>query len=286
MLLADLRDLYRKDLGSIYPREEIDAIFYTLLDHHLGLPRFVLGLEPRKFIGREEEGPMLESLTRLCNNEPVQYITGKAHFMDMELEVGPGVLIPRPETEGLVRWALETYRDKELPGRILDAGTGSGCIALALAKELPEAEVHAMDISKEALSRAERNSKILGLPVQWHQADLCDPAPVHIKCDLLISNPPYVPVSESVEMHASVRESEPSLALFVPDSDPLTFYHCLLRLGLQWLRPGGMLFVETHYTLGMEVAAAFQEAGYTEIRLKKDIFGKDRYVCGSPPEKP
>ena len=284
MLLSDLRNLFRKDLASAYPEEEIDQIFYTLLEHYLDLPRFILGLEPQKFLLKEEEEPILSALARLRADEPVQYITGVAHFMGMQLEVAPDVLIPRPETEGLVRWILEDFTDKPMPARILDAGTGSGCIALSLARDMPESEVHAIDISREAISIAKKNAENQDLKVHFRHMDLCDPALLRGPFDLMVSNPPYVPASESVEMQARVKESEPELALFVPDSDPLKYYHCLLRSGLQWLSPGGSIYVETHYRLAGEVEAAFRDAGYVEIRLKKDIFGKDRYVCGSLPK--
>lgn len=278
MLLTDLRTLYRKDLARKYQEEEIDSIFFRLLEHFLGLPRFILGLEPKRFLLREEEEPLLQALTRLLQGEPVQYITGKAFFMDLELTVGPGVLIPRPETEELVLWALELLENRQKPV-ILDAGTGSGCIALALASAIPSAEVHALEISNEALSIARLNSGMHRLEIAWHQGDMCHPPDLPNDLDLLISNPPYIPKAELDSLDKHVREFEPHQALFAPDDNPLKFYKCLSEMGLEQLKPEAFLLVETHYQYAQEVAGIFEAAGYRDIQVKNDIFGKERMVC-------
>lgn len=281
MLLADLRNLYRKDLADEYPEAESDQVFYNLLDHYLGLPRFILGVDPGRFLSRAAEDPMLEALHRLKNHEPVQYITGKAHFMGMELQVTPAVLIPRPETEGLVRWVLEAYPGETFPKRVLDAGTGSGCIALALAREWIASELFAVDASAEALAVARQNAREQELDVAFLQGDMCQPEALPGPFDLIVSNPPYIPRADALEVQARVRKSEPEQALFVPDAKPLKFYSCLLDAGRRRLSPGGALYVETHHSLAGEVASHFRQAGYVDIRVKKDIFGKERYVCGS-----
>ncbi|SFR44969.1 release factor glutamine methyltransferase [Robiginitalea myxolifaciens] len=278
MLLTDLRAQYRKALAGNYQEEEIDSIFFRLLEHFLGLPRFIIGLEPKRFLLREEEEPLLQGLNRLLQGEPVQYITGKAFFMDLELAVGPGVLIPRPETEELVMWALEILENRPKPV-ILDAGTGSGCIALALASALPAATVHALEISTEALRLARQNNSQLDLEVAFHQGDMCDPPDLPKNLDLLISNPPYIPDIESESLDKHVREFEPHQALFSPDDNPLKFYKCLAKMGLEQLKPEAFLLVETHYQYAREVAAIFETAGYRDIQVKNDIFGKERMVC-------
>ncbi len=280
MLLREIRQIFRQELSTLYPPEETDHIFYELLDHYLGLPRFVLGLEPDKIVSREAEQPLFEALASLKQNTPLQYVTGRAHFMDMALEVGPGVLIPRPETEELVRWILESHGAELTTGRLLDVGTGSGCIALALAVHLPAAEVHALDLSPAALEYARRNAAAQGVAIHWHQADMRDAGQVGGPFDLLVSNPPYVPVSEAPDMRPNVRDHEPAEALFAPPQDPLAYYRYLLALAANALKPGGWLYVEIHERFGDEVADLLRGAGMGEVQLKKDIFGKPRFVRG------
>ena len=280
MLLRDIRQIFRQELSALYPPEETDHIFYELLDHYLGLPRFVLGLEPDKIVSREAEQPLFEALASLKQNTPLQYVTGRAYFMDMALEVGPGVLIPRPETEELVRWILDSHGADLAAGRLLDVGTGSGCIAIALAVHLPGAEVHGLDLSPAALEYARRNAAAQGVVIHWHQADMRDVGPVGGPFDLLVSNPPYVPVSEAPDMRPNVREHEPAEALFAPQEDPLAYYRYLLGLAADALKPGGWLYVELHERFGEEVADLLRGAGMGEVQLKKDIFGKPRFVRG------
>lgn len=280
MLLREIRHIFRQELSPAYPSEETDQIFYELLDHYLGLPRYVLGLEPDKILSREEEQPLFEALASLKRDTPLQYVTGRAHFMDMRLEVGPGVLIPRPETEGLVRWVLDSHGGDLAEGRLLDAGTGSGCIAITLAVRLPGAEVHGLDRSPEALRFARRNAEAHGAGIHWHQADMGHPRHLGAPFDLIVSNPPYVPESEAREMRPNVREHEPAEALFAPRHDPLANYRALLDLAAASLKPGGWLYLEIHERFGDEVVGLLRQAGMGEVQLKKDIFDKPRYVRG------
>lgn len=280
MLLRDVRQLFRSELTALYGEEECDRIFYLLLEHYLGLPRFVLGLEPGKNLSKEEEAPLLKALSRLKAHEPVQYVMQKAFFMDMELEVGPGVLIPRPETEDLVRWILEDFSFGERSIRILDVGTGSGCVAIALAKALPDAEVCGLDLSGEALEIAARNARKLQVSLNLVQMDIFDTLFPAGSFDLIVSNPPYVPLSEAGTMAPHVRDKEPQEALFVPDDHPLIYYRQLIRMAAHCITPGGWLYVETHSRFGKEVRSLFETSGCVEIQLKKDIFGRDRYVRG------
>lgn len=280
MLLREIRQIFRQELSTLYPQEETDQMFYELLDQYLGLPRFVLGLEPDKILSREAEQPLFEALASLKQHTPLQYVTGKAHFMDMSLEVGPGVLIPRPETEELVRWILDSHGAELATGRLLDVGSGSGCIAIALAAYLPGAEVHGLDLSPDALAYARRNAAAQGVEIHWHQADMRHPGPVGGPFDLIVSNPPYVPVSEAAEMRPNVRDHEPAEALFAPEDDPLAYYRSLVDLSAKVLKPGGWLYVEIHERFGPEVAALLEGAGMEEVQLKKDIFGKPRLVRG------
>lgn len=285
MLLREIRQIYRRELSGAYPPEEVDEIFYRLLDHYLGLPRFVLGLEPHKIISREDEQPLFEALASLKRHVPLQYITGKAHFMGLELEVGPGVLIPRPETEELVRWILDSHASESAGGSLLDVGTGSGCIALALAVHLRATGVHALDRSAEALAYARRNAAAQDVNIQFTEADMQEPGTLGGPFDLIVSNPPYVPESEAGAMRPNVREHEPAGALFAPDADPLRFYKSLVNLAASNLKPGGWLYVEIHERFGAEVAALFGGAGMQEVQLKKDIFDKPRFVRARQPLK-
>ena len=224
----------------------------------------------------KEEQELESILARLHNFEPIQYILGEARFLGRTFRVTPGVLIPRPETEELVEMML-----KELSpvSRVLDVGTGSGCIAISLAKELPESQVTAWDVSGEALSIAAANSKALQASVRFEQRDVLTYEPCVVDCyDVIVSNPPYVTEAEKQEMEHNVLDWEPSLALFVPDTDPLRFYRRIAVLGLEMLTSGGKLYFEINRAFGKDTVAMLCEAGYRTVRLQKDISHNDRFV--------
>lgn len=219
----------------------------------------------------------LESiLTRLHNFEPIQYILGEARFLGRTLCVTPDVLIPRPETEELVELML-----KELSpaSRVLDIGTGSGCIAVSLAKELPESQVTAWDVSEKALSVAALNGGALRASIRFEQRDVLTYTPDVTECyDVIVSNPPYVTEAEKAEMEQNVLDWEPSLALFVPDADPLRFYRRIAVLGLEMLVPGGKLYFEINRAFGEDTVSMLRDLGYRTVRLQKDISHNDRFV--------
>lgn len=224
----------------------------------------------------KEEQELESILSRLHNFEPIQYILGEARFLGRTFRVTPGVLIPRPETEELVEMML-----KELSpvSRVLDVGTGSGCIAISLAKELPESQVTAWDVSGEALSIAAANSKALQASVRFEQRDVLTYEPCVVDCyDVIVSNPPYVTEAEKQEMEHNVLDWEPSLALFVPDTDPLRFYRRIAVLGLEMLTSGGKLYFEINRAFGKDTVAMLCETGYRAVRLQKDISHNDRFV--------
>ncbi len=176
MLLRDIKNIFHKELGSIYPKEEVDSLFYQTIEHFLELERFVLALQPSLTITKEEEQPLFETLSQLKLEKPIQYILGKGHFMGMELDVDERVLIPRPETEELVQWILDDFNaEQSVSLNILDIGTGSGCIAIALAKNLPTAKVFAMDISEKALEVAKENAKKNQADVTFKKGDVLNP---------------------------------------------------------------------------------------------------------------
>ena len=224
----------------------------------------------------KEEQELESILARLHNFEPIQYILGEARFLGRTFRVTPGVLIPRPETEEQEEMML-----KELSpvSRVLDVGTGSGCIAISLAKELPESQVTAWDVSGEALSIAAANSKALQASVRFEQRDVLTYEPCVVDCyDVIVSNPPYVTEAEKQEMEHNVLDWEPSLALFVPDTDPLRFYRRIAVLGLEMLTSGGKLYFEINRAFGKDTVAMLCETGYRAVRLQKDISHNDRFV--------
>ncbi|MEJ2585881.1 MAG: peptide chain release factor N(5)-glutamine methyltransferase [Robiginitalea sp.] len=282
-LLRNIRNRFTAELQQWYPPEEIMNIFHLLTEHYFGFRKTLIALEPHKVLDQSEAELLLSALEKLKRNLPVQYITGKAYFMDMELQVSPSVLIPRPETEELVHWILGAYPEKPAL-TIIDIGTGSGCIALGLKKHWGEATIFAMDLSERAVVVAQRNARELQLDVRMIQGDIRDPGENWPACDVIVSNPPYVPSSDRASMQAHVAASEPEQALFVPDEDPLCLYRDILSFGSDHLEPGGWVYLEIYEAFGRQVCDLLGEAGYMNIELKKDIFGKDRFVRGQVPQ--
>ena len=307
MLLAEIKNIFHKELDEIYPSEEVDAFFYRVIEHYLKLERFVLVLQPQLTITKEEEQPIFEALAQLRLEKPIQYILGVAHFMDLEFKVDERVLVPRPETEELVQWIISDLKHptpstkhqasstKHLtpntqhptPGlKILDIGTGSGCIAIALAKNLPQAEVYALDVSEEALQLASHNAKLNKVSVEFLQEDIQNPSKnVKIEFDIIVSNPPYVRELEKEEIQNNVKKYEPGLALFVPDEDPLGFYRAITAYAKKHLKPNGKLFLEINQYLSEETKQLLKENNFVEVELRKDIFGNFRMLKGQIPPK-
>ena len=224
MLLREIRNVFHKELDPHYPEQEVDSFFYMMLEHYLGLERFVLAIQPNLALTKEEEQPLFEGLSALKMDRPIQYILGIAHFMEMDFTVNENVLIPRPETEELVRWILEecqVERSRKL--KILDIGTGSGCIAVALAKNIPNSEVYALDISEKALEVAKLNATQNNAHIHFFQGDILTLDTLGLKFDVIVSNPPYVREMEKENINANVKNHEPGLALFVNDEFPLMF---------------------------------------------------------------
>ena len=220
---------------------------------------------------------MADAIKRLKENEPLQYILGEAEFCGLRLRVNPSVLIPRPETGELVR--LIATENKNSHPCILDIGTGSGCIAIALAKELPQTTVSAWDISEEALIVAKENSIICGTKIDLAQRDILTYTPAEIdKFDIIVSNPPYIKEKEKSLMESNVLDWEPSLALFVPNDNPLLFYRTIAEKAKTMLTPGGQLYFEINREHGTDTCTMLTELGYTNIHLHKDFAGNDRMV--------
>lgn len=242
--------------------------------------------ESRYLIERDEvvDIPSLESkVDELAKGRPVQYVIGHQEFCGLDIEVGEGVLIPRPETEELVAWATEKASEFSQT-RILDICTGSGCIALALAQQIKDAKVTAIDISEEALAIARRNEERLQCGVEFLQDDALAHLPnlTNREFDIVVSNPPYIPISERESMHINVTGYEPEIALFVDDDDPLIFYREIARSAKELLSPKGYLLFEVHETLAQETAEMLHNQGYCQIELRHDCFDKPRMICCQP----
>ncbi len=223
-------------------------------------------------------------IDELVSGRPVQYVLGQTEFCGLEIGVDERVLIPRPETEELVAHILKS---SPRPRRILDVGTGSGCIALALKASLPDAEVVAVDLSACALERARENARALGLAVVFRQDDALAGLPATDgPFDVVVSNPPYIPAAERAAMQRRVTDYEPAQALFVPDRDPLCFYRAIARAGYRLLAPGGALWLEVHSPLAAETRALLQAEGYAEVRCFQDIYDKPRILWSRNPNAP
>ena len=217
-------------------------------------------------------------MIRLQDHEPIQLILGQAHFYGMDLKVNTSVLIPRQETEELVDLIIK--RNKKKSPSILDIGTGSGCIALGLKKEIPEAHVDAVDISEAALDLAMENSGNLGINVHFQHLDILHEAILPGHYDIIVSNPPYVTESEKINISKNVLNYEPHSALFVQDNSPLVFYECIVELSRMHLNKNGMLFFEINERYGEEVRILLSEAGFEHVEILRDLNNKNRIATG------
>ncbi len=279
MLLQEIKNIFHKELVAVYPFEEINSFFYLLIEHYLNLPRFILATEPNYAVTKQEEQPLFEALQKLVLEIPLQHIIGVASFMDMEFKVNKNVLIPRPETEELVRWIVEDNKKNSSPITILDIGTGSGCIAISLAKNLPQVKVHAIDVSESALEVARENTQRNKTNITFHQADILKLNTLEIKFDIIVSNPPYVRELEKKEISNNVKNNEPHLALFVADKNPLVFYKTIVDFAQDNLKQGGSLYFEINQYLGNQTKQLLDDT-FSDIELRKDMFGNDRMLKG------
>lgn len=288
MLLREIKNIFHKELDEIYPKEEVDSFFYMLIAYYLNLERFVLIMQPELIISKKEEQPLFEALAELRLERPIQYVIGKTHFMDMDFIVNENVLIPRPETEELVRYILGGIQstNKEKSGDdddeiyILDIGTGSGCIAISLAKNVPNAKVYALDISEKALEIAQQNAMLNNVEIKLVKADILTLKSLEVKFDVIVSNPPYIRNSEKKEIRNNVKNHEPDIALFVSDENPLLFYERITHFSKRNLNNGGMLYLEINQYLAREMKQLMQMHNYTNIELRKDMFGNERMLKG------
>jgi release factor glutamine methyltransferase len=279
--MATARPLYQQLSRNItaYPPEEAREMAFMLLDHYFGLRKTdVLGDKPLP--PNRTEPDWFRILERLNRQEPIQHVIGTTIFCGLEFEVSPDVLIPRPETEDLVRLIMHDFAERERALDVLDIGTGSGCLAVTLARFLPSATVKGWDVSEQALETARRNADNLQAPdVTFAIQDILNVSPEYgQQFDCIVSNPPYVTRSEAAQMDANVLHYEPDLALFVDDADPLIFYKAVANFAAHHLAPGGACYVEINERFGDDTRQVFAEHGFVTVQVYKDIHGKDRTV--------
>lgn len=269
----------RSRLREIYEQGEADAIGEWLMEWITGAGRQLRFARPEQLLSATQEEQWTEAMDRLEKQEPIQYVTHQAWFCGLPLYVNEHVLIPRPETEELVEWVISHCRFPIQQLDILDVGTGSGCIALGLKKRLGKASIVACDISSEALEVARLNAEKLQLPIEFRKIDFLDPKDRDTlpQFEIIVSNPPYIPISNSQQLEKNVVNFEPWQALFVPDEKPLIFYEALAAFGHTHLRPSGSILVELQADLALACLDLFVGKGY-QAELKQDFQGKWRML--------
>ena len=279
MTIRGFRQTAVHDLAEIYGPQEASNLTYILLEWITGYSKTSLALNLEMELGEAESSILLEKISELKQNKPVQYITGSAWFYGFEFKVNEQVLIPRPETEELVHWIHEDNNEIE-GARILDIGTGSGCIAVSLGKILKDPIIAAIDLSPGALAIAIRNAVAHNTGIEFVLMDVLDREKWKElgNFDIIVSNPPYVRLSEKRAMKPNVLDYEPHSALFVKDEDPLLYYRAISGLAREKLNSNGSVYLEINEKLGEEVVALFQENGFIDVELRKDMHGKDRLV--------
>lgn len=283
MTFAELKAHIHNCLQPLYPKSEINSFYFILLQHYGNYTTADVLANADTLLTDNIKQSIQQAITELQTAKPIQYILGETEFFSNRFFVDENVLIPRPETEELVDWVLQTYPDKNYPLHILDIGTGSGCIAISLAKFLPKSVVTAIDVSPKAIAVAQRNAERNGTKIQFLQCDILQTETLPEKYDVIISNPPYVRELEKSEMHNNVLSYEPHLALFVPNEHPLLFYEQIATLAQQYLTPKGTLFFEINQYLATEMQEMLTKKNFTQITIRQDLSGNDRMLCARYP---
>jgi release factor glutamine methyltransferase len=279
MTLSEFRSALKDTLQDFYSNSELDQLAKSLLMSRMNLNSTAYLLASEAEVSDEVLEQLRSDVQRLSMHEPLQYVLGNTSFYGLEIQCNSAALIPRPETEELVDWVLS---EVQLPScALIDLGTGTGCIPLAIKAKRPSWQVSAIDVSEDALALARTNALSLVLDVHFEAADLLkDFSDLAIKDNLnvVISNPPYIPNADAMSMLPNVLNHEPHLALFVPDSDPLLFYRRIVAFSEQYLEKEGYVFVEIHEDLSDETIQLFHQAGFANIELRKDLQGKPRMI--------
>lgn len=307
MTLLELKNKFLADLANLYPKEEILSFYTLLVDFKLGISKIDTALNPNQIISKNHLDYFFDALTNLLTEKPIQYIIGETEFYGLPFYVNKHVLIPRPETEELVEWVISdkrqetgAKRQKKVADNILDIGTGSGCIAISLAKNLPNISVYAVDISAKALQIAKQNAVLNKVNVHFIEGNILNTNVIqtpsirgknlnqntlenlsntsNLKFDIIVSNPPYVRQLEKQEIKDNVLKHEPHLALFVENDNSLLFYDRIADFAKENLTKNGELYFEINQYLGQETVSLLKEKGFTNIELKKDLYGNDRMI--------
>jgi release factor glutamine methyltransferase len=286
MLIKNYKDIFKKELLPIYDEQEIESFFYIILEKIHKLKRIDLALNPETVMDYNQIRRWKNIISDLRFQKPIQYILGETEFYGLPFLVNENTLIPRPETEELVELIISGVGSKPL--KVLDIGTGSGCIAIALAKNIPNAGVSAIDVSEKALAAAKKNAELNNVKINFINADILKIDDLQelrtsnftlpTSYDIIVSNPPYVRNLEKAEIKPNVLEYEPHLALFVEDTDALLFYRKIAQLAKMNLNPNGKLYFEINQYLGKETVQLLESLGFSDVQLKKDIYGNDRMV--------
>ncbi len=284
MRLKDIQNTFHYELDSIYEKDEVDRFFFMLIDSFYNVSRLELAIQPDFKIANQDV--INDALKRLKQEQPIQYILGETEFYGLPFKVNKNVLIPRPETEELVDWIISELGGQNSELRVLDIGTGSGCIAVSLAKNIPNAKVYALDVSKEALKTAKHNAALNAVEIECIEADILSFSPAKLisasqKFDVIVSNPPYVREQEKQHMKRNVLHNEPHLALFVKDENALLFYEAISIFAINSLNEKGQLFFEINEYLGNDMVQLLKDNQFKNIELKQDIFKKDRMIKGT-----
>lgn len=270
-------------LATVLPASEAKAAAAIIMEDVAGYTRTKIFTDGDRLLSEYMENKLLAVLARVKAGEPVQYAVGRARFMGNDFAVGPGVLIPRPETAQLVDMIADRYSHRS-DLAVLDIGTGSGCIAISLARALPFARITATDISDAALATATANATALRTNVHFEKEDIFNaPLPAAPLYNIVVSNPPYIAESERADMDARVVDFEPDTALFVPDADPLKYYRAIGRYALAALVPGGGLFFEINQRFGAETRQLLEQMGYTRVEVVRDYKGNNRFITAIRP---
>ena len=280
MSLQDTKQAIKHQLGNLYDAIEMNSMVNIIMEEVTGWDALHQNIHKNDALEPSQIEQLDHYVEQLLTGKPLQYIIQKAWFLGKAYFVNEAVLIPRPETEELVEWIIEYAQIINKPLSILDIGTGSGCIPISLKLAIPNAHITAIDISKEALAIAEQNAANYHTEIEWIAQDILQTKQLKDRYDIMVSNPPYIPLREKLAMQKQVADHEPEIALFVPDQFPLIFYSKIAHIGKSALKPNGQLFFEIHYDQGEAIIALLNEMGY-HAELRQDIFGKDRMVRAS-----
>lgn len=280
MNLTEFKKSLSEALTDLYSKEEINSLYFTLVEHYTELTKVDALTQPNYVLSSQKQKMLKKCITELADSKPIQYILGETVFFGNRFFVNEDVLIPRQETEELIAWILENTPENQ-PFSLIDIGTGSGCIAISIAKERPKAHISALDISEKALAIAKQNALINHANICWIHQNILTTNQLPEKYDFIVSNPPYVRHSEKKEIHPNVLLHEPHLALFVSDENPLLFYEKIATLAQKHLNENGKLFFEINQYLSKETQELLEQIGFENTQLRKDLNGNYRMACSS-----